>query len=73
MLLVVILINLKYICRWLTGGKLLSFVCPKESNQRKGHPIICRYRGSLDAHLKQRYTNSRTNPVRSDNVPLHLL
>ena len=27
-------------CRGLPGGKLLSFASPKESNQRKGGPII---------------------------------
>ena len=26
-------------CRWLTGGKLLSFARPKESNQSKGQPL----------------------------------
>ena len=32
------LLVLDFYCRWLTGGKYLSFVCPKERYQRKGRP-----------------------------------
>jgi len=28
----------EFLSRWLTDSKSLSFACPKESNQRKGHP-----------------------------------